>query len=262
MARKGSSGVEPRILIYDIETAPNLGWTWGKWEQNVLDYVQEWYILCFAYKWLGDDDVTVVSLPQFRSAFKADKTDDSNVVAKLHQLFTEADIIVAHNGNSFDQKKTNARFLIHGFDPPSHYKQIDTKLVARKHFNFNSNSLNDLGKTLGLGEKEYTGGFDTWLGCMEGDKESWEIMTTYNAQDVRLLEQVYLRMRPWIDGHPNVALLTGRLDACPKCGSSDVTRQGYKYNRTTTVQQWKCQSCGGWASSRTSERMPLPTLVS
>ena len=254
-------GTQSRTLLYDIETSPNLAYTWGKYDQNVLEFAQEWYILCFAYKWLDEPDTHVVAMCDFRKAYKANPTNDFHVVKKLHALFDEADLIVAHNGNSFDQKKSAARFLFHGFDPPSDYRQVDTCRAARKHFNFNSNKLGDLGQTLGIGAKAETGGFKTWLGCMSGDPTAWEQMKAYNAQDVVLLEQVYLRLRPWITGHPNVAMLNGDLDACPKCGAGAMSKQGLKYNRTTIVQQWKCRSCGGWASSRTAEKMQSPLLV-
>ena len=49
-------------------------------------------------------------------------------------------------------------------------------MVARRNFMFNSNSLGDLGQTLGLGGKGDTGGFDTWLQCMAGDPKAWRRM--------------------------------------------------------------------------------------
>ncbi len=253
---------EARTLLYDIETSPNLAYTWGKYQQDVLRFANEWHMLCFAYAWLDDPEVKVVALPDFRKAYKADPTDDFRVVERLHGLFEEADIIVAHNGNSFDQNRANARFLVHGLDPPQPYRQIDTCLNARKYFSFNSNKLGDLAESLGIGVKGETGGFQTWVSCLAGDKAAWQQMKDYNAQDVVLLREVYLRMRPWIDGHPSVAMITGALDACPKCGSTNLTRQGFKFNRVSTVQQWKCGDCRGWSSSRVAERdLPKPTLV-
>lgn len=250
-----------RTLLYDIETAPNIAYVWGKYDQNVLEYEQEWYILCFAYKWLGEDETQAVTQFDFKKEFKADPSDDFRVVEKLYDLFCEADIIVAHNGNSFDQKKSAARFLYHGFDPPSPYRQIDTCREARKHFNFNSNKLGDLGTTLGIGHKAETGGFKTWLACMGGDKAAWQQMKDYNIQDVDLLEAVYLRLRPWIQNHPNITMYDGDMECCPRCGEDAMTKQGIKRNKTTFVQQWKCGGCGGWASSRLTEKVDLPFLV-
>lgn len=246
--------MKAKILIYDIETSPNLSYVWGKWQQDVIEYKEEWYILCFAYKWLGEKKTHVVSLPDFR-LYKKEPHNDREVVKKLHELFSEADVIVAHNGNSFDQKKSQARMLYHGFPPPSPYKQIDTKNVARKYFNMNSNKLDDIGKYLGVGSKLQTGGFDTWLGCMNGDVKAWKKMTKYNVQDVKLLEEVYIKLRPWITNHPSVSLLERKPDKCPKCGSGPIQRRGFRAHGTVSYkQQYQCMACKGWLLGRPVER--------
>lgn len=250
-----------RVLIYDIENSPSLGYVWSKYQTDVIQFAQDYWILCFAYKWLGEDQVHMVAQPDFKKAYKEDPTNDYHVVAKLQGLFNEADVLVAHNGIAFDTRKTNTRLLTHGFSPPSSYKQVDTYRVAKRYFSFLSNKLGDLGEALGLGTKAENHGFSTWLGCMAGDKNAWQTMKDYNARDVDLLEQVYLKMRPWVDNHPNVSFLCGEMDGCPKCGSHHLTRQGLKYNKTTTVQQWQCGDCHGWSSSRVSEKVPKPALV-
>ena len=234
---------EPRILLYDIETAPNLAYVWGKWEQDVIAFKEEWYMITFSWKWLGEKDTHVLSLPSFKR-YSKDKTDDKNLIVALWELFDEADIVIAHNGNSFDQKKTNARFIYHGLPPPSPYKQIDTKLIAKRYFNFNSNSLNDLGQYLKLGEKLKTGGFDLWLGCLSGDKKSWKTMCDYNKQDVILLEKVYLKLRGWDQQHPNVNLISGDKTNCPSCGSDHYKKRGLNYTKVHTYQGYQCLDCG------------------
>lgn len=257
------AGNRARILAYDIEVSPNLGYTWRTREQDVLRVVRPWYILCFAYTWVNEDDeVHVVSLPDFRKQYKEDSTNDFKVVKRLHELFTAADIVVGHNSQSYDNRRANARFMVHGLDVPKPYRSVDTCLVARKYFDFNSNRLGELATTLGLGVKLDTGGFSLWEKVMAGDPVAWATMREYCRQDVVLLRDVYLKLLPWIQGHPNVNMVAdGTLDACPKCGSKNLSKQGLKYNRTTTVQQWKCGDCGGWASSRCSEKVDKPALV-
>lgn len=237
-----------RILIFDIESAPNLGYAWGKWEQNIIQFQQEWYMLSFAYKWYGEDETHAYALPHFKT-FKKNKTDDKELVKKLHELFNEADIIIAHNGDDFDIKKSNARFIYHGLTPPSPFKTIDTKKIAKRYFSFNSNSLNDLGTHLSIGQKVPTGGFDLWLGCMAGNKKSWQTMIDYNIQDVILLEQVYERLRPWIHNHPNVNVLPEELTNCPACGSNKLVKRGFGMNLLTKYQRYQCLSCGKWNKS-------------
>lgn len=246
--------VKAKVLLYDIETAPNLAYVWGKWQQDVVRFKEEFYILCFAYKWLGESQTHVVALPDFVDTYASDSTDDYELVWALHELFDEADVVIAHNGNAFDQKRSQGRMLAHGFEPPAPYRQIDTLREVKRYFNFNSHKLGDIGSLLGVGNKAETGGFDTWLGCMAGEKRAWDKMKKYNKQDVVLLEQVYLYLRPWMVSHPGINNIENRPEACPKCGGTHLTAQGYKKTQTATYQQFKCQACGGWCRSRLAEK--------
>lgn len=234
--KKPKASAKPRILFYDIETAPNLAYVWGKYEQNVLSYVEEWSILCFAYKWQGDRSVKVVRCRTHGN--------DKAAVKKLHKLFSEADAVVAHNGDAFDFKKVKARFIYHDLDPTPHVPTIDTKKMAKKHFAFNSNSLNDLGQHLGLGKKVPHQGFSLWLGCMQGDPKAWDTMMKYNKQDVVLLEKVYDKLLPWATSHPNMALLKGgSKDDCPNCGSAKTKSRGRYATARGLKQRRQCTSC-------------------
>lgn len=238
---------EPKVLLYDIETTPNLAYVWGKYQQDVIQYEDETKMLCFAYKWLGEKKTHVIGRDDF-DLYKTEPDSDVMVLAKLWQLFDEADVVIAHNGDSFDQKMANARFIQVGFPKPSWYTSVDTKRVAKKYFRFNSNKLDDLGRILGLGQKLDTGGFETWLGCMRGDKAAWKRMKQYNKQDVALLEEVYLKLRPWMEQHPAMNVIAGRPDACPKCLEiGSMVKRGLKYNKTTVVQRYKCMECGAWS---------------
>src|SRR5579872_2275261 len=144
-------GNKPKILLLDIENTPNLGYVWGKWQQDVVGFVQEWYIISYAYQWIDENKVYAKSLPDFAKQFKKDPTDDKKLLETLWELINEADIIIAHNGDEFDIKKINARFALHGMTPPAPFKTIDTLKMARRYFNFTSNKLGDLAKFLGVG---------------------------------------------------------------------------------------------------------------
>lgn len=239
---------EHKILFLDIETSPNLGYSWGKWEQNIIEFKEDWHILSFSVKWLGEKNTEVYGLPDF-IGYNKNKRDDKKLCEKLWKYFDEADVIVAHNGNAFDIKKSNARFVINGLTPPSPYKTIDTKLVAKKYFKFDSNSLNDLARQLGLGAKLKTGGFDLWLECMAGVKTSWKKMCDYNKQDVILLEKVYLALRSWINNHPRTSDEPINT-VCPNCNGTKLQKRGVTRNKVATQQRWFCKSCGSWHSTK------------
>jgi len=255
-------GLVAKILFYDIETAPNLAYVWGQYDQNVVQQYREWYLLCFSYKWEGQKTTKVVSLPDFADVYAEDPENDIAVAGALWKLFDEADIVVGHNGDRFDMRKANARFAFHDLTPPTMPLQIDTLKVARKYFMFNSNKLGDLGQHLGLGNKEATGGFELWAGCMRGDEKSWQTMKKYAKQDVDLLEAVYKRLRPWMNNHPNRALLDNRPDSCPTCGYHDLIRRGNRSTKTTQYVQYQCKSCGAYCRERTRLNSASPNLVS
>lgn len=242
-----------KILLLDIETAPILGWAWTKYDTNLIEIQEPFFILSFAWKFLDDQTVSVRGLVDYPD-YNPEKHNDKSLITDLHSLLDQADIVVAHNGDSFDIKKANARFLYHGLKPPSTYKTVDTLKAARKHFKFDSNKLNDLCKTLGVGGKVPHTGFALWKACMAGDVAAWEVMKEYNAHDVTLLEEIYLRLRPWIT-HPDVNLYrpvverdvhTDHTHSCPNCGSSHIQRRGIAVARTRRYRRLNCQDCGSW----------------
>ncbi len=242
-----------KILLFDIETSPNLGYIWGKYEQDVLQYVRQGSMLSFAYKWLDEKFVHARSLPDF-PLYKKDKFNDKELIKELWDLLDEADVVIAHNGDAFDIKKVNAFFAKAGLTPPSPYQTVDTLKVARNNFKFNSNKLDDLGDYLGIGRKYETGGFGLWKGCMDGDSESWRKMVKYNKQDVVLLELVYKQLRPWIKNHPRLY----QLDCCPNCGSDRLQKRGTFKTISGTRQKYWCINCGKWPTGKVTE---LPQIL-
>lgn len=226
-----------KTLLFDIETSANLGWTWGRYEQTVIEFQSEWELLSFSAKWFGGKIYTYG---------RDDFPNEKDLVKKLYEFIDEADIVIGHNGDKFDIKKANAKFLEFGFSPPSPYKSIDTLKVARRYFALTSNKLGDLGAKLGLGDKVHTGGFSLWQGCMKGDPKSWSLMKKYNRQDVILLEKIYLRFRPWITNHPVIS----QGFNCPNCASTELHRRGFAFTRKHKYQRWQCQSCSAWTQTR------------
>ena len=243
--------MKDKILIYDIETSYTVGAVWGLYEQNIAAVIREPYMLSFAWKWLGEKTTHVLSLPDF-SLYKKDQHNDKELVKALWGLFNEANIIIAHNGNSFDQKWSYARFIVNGLEPPQPAQYIDTKVIAKNKFKFNSNSLNNLGKYFDIGQKIDTGGIGLWVDCIEKkDPKAWALMCKYNKQDVVLLEQVYLKLRPYITNHPNLNVFNGTFHSCPNCSSSNTTKRGTRPTRTGRKQAYQCNDCGSWHQGET-----------
>ncbi len=238
-----------KILLLDIETSPNLGWTWEKYDTTVIEFIRERHLLCFTVKWLDSGKTITRSLPDY-PLYAKDKESDKELVKELWDYMNDADIVIGHNAINFDIKVTNARFIVNGLLPPSPYRVVDTVREARKRFKFNSNTLNDLSSLLGLGAKVKHSGFSLWKGCMEGKEESWKKMKKYNKMDVQLLEKLYLRLRPWMETHPAINIGHPKT-TCPACASTNTQKRGFAFARSLKYQRYQCLSCGHWFKGET-----------
>jgi len=150
-----------------------------------------------------------------------------------------------HNCNRFDLRKINTRFLLNGLKPPMPYLTIDTLKVAQRYFSFSSNRLDYLGK-LFVNHGKIKTDYELWIRCAEGDKEALSLMERYNQEDVRLLEEVYLELRPWVKGHPNLALaIDAKEPCCPNCGGFEFEEgEGYYTTPQNRYISVRCKSCG------------------
>lgn len=252
-ARQFPNTEDATVLLFDIETAPAKGYFFGSlWETNIIEEIEPSYLISVAAKWLNEPKVEVKALPDF-SGYKKDKKSDEKLAEWLAEYLDKADYVVAHNGDRFDITTTNTRLVYHQIPPPSPSKTIDTLKIARSRFKFPSNKLDDLANYLGVGRKLAHTGKKLWLGCIrDDDPKAWKLMREYNAQDVHLLERVYLRLRPFTTSaqHANVNLANRRLHACPKCGSTNLSKRGFAYTRTSELQKYQCMNCFAWSTDK------------
>jgi DNA polymerase elongation subunit (family B)/predicted RNA-binding Zn-ribbon protein involved in translation (DUF1610 family) len=241
-----------KILLLDIETAPNTAYVWGLFKQNISisQIVDSSKMLCWAAKWLGEKEVMFASIVQGKKG----------MLKSIHKLLDQADAVIHYNGSRFDIPTLNKEFLLAGLPPPAPYAQIDLLKTARQQFRFPSNKLDYVGRALGVGKKEGHEGFELWVKCMNKDPEAWKKMESYNRQDVILLEKVYYEFLPWIKNHPNKAVFEGSEFACPTCGSHSLIKRGFNTTKVGKYQRYQCTDCGTWSSERKTEKMPANIL--
>lgn len=236
-----------KILVFDIETAPLKSYTWRLWKANLLGLQQsEWFMLTWSAKWLFEDNVFADKL----TPKEVLKEDDSRISKTIWNLFDEADIVIAHNAKKFDNKRLNTCFIRNKLPQPMPYQTIDTLVHARKHLAFSSNKLNDIAKLFGIGQKIETK-FELWERCMKGEQAALDEMERYNIQDVKLLEEVYLILRPFIKPHPNMGLfIAENVHSCPSCGSTSLTWGGTYATYANLFDAFRCNDCGSTGRSR------------
>ena len=234
-----------RILLLDIETAPNIVHVWGLWQQNVglNQIIASGYVMCWAAKWFGEREIFFDSVKQSKPR---------KMLQGIHKLLDEADAVVHYNGTRFDVPTLNKEFLTHGFSPPSKSKPIDLLKTARSKFRFPSNKLDYVSQILGVGHKVRHKGHQLWIDCMANDTAAWKVMEKYNKQDVVLLEKVYVKMLPWISNHPNHGTYDD-TNVCPNCGGTHYQRRGVEVTNAYKYPRYKCMDCGSWFRGNKTE---------
>ena len=250
----------PKVLFYDIETAPKVGLYWGPEHQtNIAKKVAGTEVLSFSARWEGDERGVTLGAweaPDWEPGL-LERDRDEWLMQRLWAYFDAADVVVAHNGNRFDQKKANGRFLRFGMTPPSHYIEVDTLLLSRTFFGLDSHRLDALAAHLGLEGKVSHEGIDLWASVMLGDVKAQERMLDYNERDTDLLTEVFPLIEPWVGFNGKGRKFNRALWAesgawvCPNCGSYAVRKNGWRPTATSRYQSYLCDACGARPSERT-----------
>jgi hypothetical protein len=246
-----------KLLFIDIETRPAKTYVWQLRKQDISvdQIIEPTGLLCFTAKWLGDDKLI------YHASAKPEGPHFTKMVRAAHKLLSEADVVCHFNGLTFDIPRLNQEFLRLGLPPPPSPPQIDLKKVVMTKFSMVSSKLAFVGPYLSIGEKVKNEGWPLWIACMAGERDAWRKMEEYNKQDVLLLEELYKKLLPWIDNHPNMNLiLDSEAPLCPNCGSPNLQRRGVHRATTNVYQRFSCSSCGRWSRARQADKAYRTTI--
>jgi len=234
----------------DIESAPALVYVWDLRTRYVTPekIVRPRHMLCFAGKWVGEDDIFFFS-----------EWDDGTeaMLRQIWDLLDQADAVLHYNGKRFDIPHINTEFAQAGLPPPSPYAQIDLYKAVRRQFSFMSSSLKSVSQALGTAHKLEHEGFSLWTKVMDGDTRAQRKMEEYNCGDVFANEDLYRRILPWIPAHPSYAVIDGGRGSaahggedgdlrCPQCGGTSVERSGCAYTALSAYPRYICPDCQTW----------------
>jgi hypothetical protein len=242
---------QPKILVYDIETSPLTAYTWGLWDQNIgLNQIKEdWKIIAWAAKWLGDPPSKTMYMDNSKAK---DVSDDKALCEGLGKLLNQADIVITQNGEQFDMKKLFARAVINGLPPIKMPASTDILKEGRKVFKFTSHKLAYVTEQLNTKykklEHEEFPGFELWAEIMKGNKRAWAVMKKYCIHDVLATEEAYQKIQGWIKTQ-NMACFEDDATMRCKCGSKNLTKEGYARTEAGKYQIYHCRDCGKWVRS-------------
>ena len=248
-----SKYTEPKILFIDIETSPIEAHVWQLFDQNVglNQIINDWSILCWCAKWHNKKKLYYEDVRNQKN-----KRDDSKILKQIWKLIDEADIVVGQNSKKFDSKKLNARFIINKMKPPSSYRQLDTRQIAKTVFGFTSNKLEYMTNALNTKYKKLKhnkfAGHELWVECLKGNMAAWREMEKYNKHDVLATEELYNKLIAW-NNSINFNTYHKMHDNICSCGSRDIVRNGYHHTNAGKYDRFQCKKCGKTFSSKHNE---------
>ena len=237
---------DPKILVFDIETAPIKAYVWDLYDQNIgiNQIIEDWHMLAWAAKWYGDPESKMMYMDTSKCKTPS---DDKALVQGLWNLLDQADIVITQNGKKFDVRKFNARAKIHGLDAPSPFRNTDTYREGKNTFGFTSHSLEYMSDKINKKYKKLKHarfpGFDLWKEVLNGNKQAWADMKEYCINDVLATDELYGHIRGWIKTQNMAAFYDDSEIRCV-CGSVNIFKKGFVYTDGGKFQGFKCRDCG------------------
>lgn len=257
---------EPKIIIFDLETLPNLEEALKIWPslgnfpgRTMRATITS--IICAGWKELGSKEVHCINAWDYPE-WQHDVNFDYWVCLEIYEALKDADAVITHNGRRFDWKHLQTRLLVNGLPPLPKIPHIDTYQVVRSNLLAYSNALGSLGEWMLEDTKLKHEGWGLWVKTWYREQKSMDIMDKYCKKDVILLEKVFNILRPFITNLPNRnkwrsnSKIVNDEFVCPTCGSPDLKNWGWYHTKTNSYQRLRCGNCG--ATSRTDAKEKNP----
>ena len=249
----------PRVLFLDIETS-RVKVDLNVWSSDIKhrqtrvtpdDITGDWFMLSWAACWAFGETFGTIVTPQ-----EAKKRNDKRIVKELHAVMKLADFIVTYNGNKFDLKRINWRFMFYQLKPIPYYASLDVMKKLQDVADPTSKSLDFVAIQLGYGGKvENPPGL--WDMVESGDKESLDHMLKYNKVDVDKTHDVYFHTKPYWKVHPNFGAFLDMYQSvdktldvgknnhrCPRCMNGVISDEKFtKQRQTPTGYFYKTANC-------------------
>lgn len=223
-----------KVFLWDLECT-NLNADFG-------------YLLCAGVKQLGKGSVKTFSVADYK-AYSKDPTNDKDLVKAVRDELSDADAWVTWYGSRFDVPFLNSRLTYHKLTPLPPVPHIDGWRIAREKLKLHSNRLASVSSFLEIEEKTPLNG-PIWIKASAGNEASLKYVIKHCKQDVLVLEQAFEQIRQLATSGPNLAILEGATDKCPRCGVGRLQSRGYRVTVACRYKRYQCQKCGAWSHGK------------
>lgn len=237
-----------KILLFDIE-ADNLDADWGT-------------VLCIGYQWFERTKPHIVRIDHSPS-YERNRISDKWVVEKfIREQWNKADAVVSWYGQDrrYDEPFLKTKLLMNKskvyMKPVPH---IDLYTTSRNKLKLSSNRLANFQRAMRLSETKTPVDPYHWKRARAGYQQSLRYIVNHCIADIKVLEESYRTLRPYIAGHPNLQVIWppkrgDQKKRCPRCSSKQVILVGHWPMPTRRMLQYRCKTCGGYA--RAPEKQP------
>jgi hypothetical protein len=237
-----------KILGFDVETTPNLVWTYDLFSKNPTPIhwvVEPQRMACVAARFKGE------SKTYFFSEWEHGQ---QGMAEGLYRLFEQADALETYNGKGFDEPWARTLFAQNGLTAYRELPHIDL-YQQTKRFRLPSHKLEWVSTRLARVEGKVPISLMMEIqAAIGGDLKAQRKVKRYNVRDVSVLFEIHDSLGSWFK-LPNALLYHDvPADACPRCLSTNREQRGYRTLTTGRYKTYHCLSCGGWSRSTTREK--------
>jgi len=249
---------EPKVLLWDLELTQDLSAHYGFYNINSIPMchnLRTQRVLTAAWQWFDEENtnpIESVNILDDKKRWKKNNwdirkkltLDDYHPVSVMREKLKEADLIIAHNGDRFDRRHINAHIIRNKLPRIQENTSVDTLKIAKKHFFFPSNGLDNLCDYLGLVGKVQTPRLMMYHAGL-GDEVALRELEAYNRGDIApSLRGLYLKLRPYITNHPNRNARREKI-GCKCCPAIDTIKLLAKerWCGSKTKPEFQCSNC-------------------
>ena len=241
---------EPKILFYDIETAPLQAYVWSLGKQVVrhgqlVEGHSRYGIICITYCFNDGKKAKAID-------WGYEEQDTKRVVEEFDKIVREydPDVIIGKNSDRFDNKHLNTVRMYYDLEPFPEFMDMtdDLEKQMRKYFYLPSNTLDYFSAEHELGGKIKMG-FQDWIDIVErgeNGEKALAKMIKYGKKDIEDTRALWDMCKRHFKPKYNAA--TAQFgQACASCGSKDITKNGTRIKGKTRHQRFYCNEHGGHA---------------
>lgn len=198
------------------------------------------FILCMGWKWLGEQKVHLESISKYNDGTWM---EDGPLVDRCARILEQADMWVTYNGIKADIPFLQTRLLINRKKLMAPVAHKDLYYTVKHKLKMSRNRLLDIQEAMDSKEKKTPVRLLKWLkAACQKDMKALKEIEHHCVQDVKVLEERYVELRPLMLAHPRLNGYGG----CNKCGGSLTMNKKYFTTGKTQKVTLKCNKCGGY----------------